>query len=193
VKLGIISDIHCNVSALKEALEDMGQVDAILCAGDAVYQYRFCNDVFDVIRQRGIFTVLGNHESVILSPQGERVRTSGQISAENFDFLESLPINLEMNVDGMRIFMTHGSPWEPHKEYLFPGSHKFRRLPELGADVIILGHTHYPMVTTEKGVLVVNPGSCGEPREYSRLGHTYAILDTKSGEVVIKSLKGEWR
>ena len=41
MRLGIVSDIHCNADALSLALERMGDVDELLCAGDAVFEYRF--------------------------------------------------------------------------------------------------------------------------------------------------------
>jgi putative phosphoesterase len=189
VRVGIISDIHCNVGTMSRALEAMGEVDMVLCAGDVVYEYRFSNEAFDIIRERGILTVLGNHERVILSPHGERLRRSGAIDAENLSFLRSLPTTLEMNIDGKRLFMTHGSPWEPLNEYLFPGSVNFNRLPELGADFVILGHTHYPVIARVKEVLVVNPGCCDEAGDYGhRFGPTYALLDTESGEAEIRPI-----
>lgn len=40
MQIGILPDIHCNVRGLLRAVEGMGQMDAIFCAGDAVYQSR---------------------------------------------------------------------------------------------------------------------------------------------------------
>ena len=52
MRLGIISDIHCNHEALRIALDRMGPVDELLCAGDAVYQFRFSNEVMRILRER---------------------------------------------------------------------------------------------------------------------------------------------
>src|SRR3990172_5995152 len=52
MRLGIISDVHCNHEALRIALERMGPVDELLCAGDAVYQFRFSNEVMRILRER---------------------------------------------------------------------------------------------------------------------------------------------
>jgi len=38
LKLGIVSDLHCNIDGLDRALETMGRVDALLCLGDSIYQ-----------------------------------------------------------------------------------------------------------------------------------------------------------
>ena len=50
MRLGIISDVHCNHEALRIALDRMGPVDELLCAGDAVYQFRFSNEVMGILR-----------------------------------------------------------------------------------------------------------------------------------------------
>ena len=41
LKIGIVSDIHCDVVAFERALEEMGPVDLLMGAGDWVLQYRF--------------------------------------------------------------------------------------------------------------------------------------------------------
>jgi len=45
MRLGIVSDVHGNIEALDIAIEQMGAVDELLCAGDACYQFRFSNEV----------------------------------------------------------------------------------------------------------------------------------------------------
>src|SRR5258708_39894710 len=65
MRLGIVSDIHCNHEALSIALERMGAIDELLCAGDAVYQFRFSNEVIQILRERCARYVLGNHEAVL--------------------------------------------------------------------------------------------------------------------------------
>ena len=51
MRIGIVSDIHCNHEALRIALDRMGDVDELLCAGDAVYQFRFSNEVMQLLRE----------------------------------------------------------------------------------------------------------------------------------------------
>ena len=38
MKLGIVSDLHCNFAGLTRALEIMGQVDELLCEPPRVYR-----------------------------------------------------------------------------------------------------------------------------------------------------------
>lgn len=184
MKLGIVSDIHCNAAALRKALAMMGQVDEILCAGDVIYEYRFSNEVVRILRERGVRMVLGNHEAVFLGPQGERARTSERVDKGEVRFLQETPLTMITSLNSKRFYMVHGSPWEPYNEYLFANNPKLNRLPELESDIVILGHTHLPMAKRIGRTLVVNPGSAGEARGYPGDGQlTYAVLDTLSDEV----------
>ena len=45
LKIGIVSDVHCNHAGLLQALELLGDVDELICLGDSIYEYRFSNEV----------------------------------------------------------------------------------------------------------------------------------------------------
>ncbi len=186
--LGVVSDVHCNVEALDHALADLqGRVDEILLAGDGVYEYRFCNEVVDAARRLGMRYVLGNHEMVLLGPHGERARSAPGVDPASVTYLASVPERVEVGVgSGKKLCMVHGSPWEPYGDYLHASSPVFRRIDELEADFLVLGHTHVPMIERFGRTLVVNPGSLGESREAGeRKMVTYAVVDTDSEEVEI--------
>jgi putative phosphoesterase len=184
MRIGIISDIHTNAEGLKLALERMGQVDELLCAGDIVYQYRFGNEVIELLRQRGARNILGNHDCILLGPQGVRARGAAHVRADNLEYLQSQPLLLDIEAAGKRLLMAHGSPFEPYDTYLYPKSPELRRLAEIDRDYIILGHTHFQMSERIGSALVINPGSAGEARD-DRNGRmlSYAVLDVSSGEV----------
>jgi putative phosphoesterase len=184
MRLGIISDVHCNHEALSIALERMGPVDELLCAGDAVYQFRFSNEVMRILRERQARYILGNHEEVLLGHWGERARSAEWVSHAELDFMAAQPSRIETVVDGKSLIMVHGSPFEPHNEYIYPNSASLSRLASIDADYIILGHTHYQMAERVGRALVINPGSAGEARDARNAFRlTYAILDTAMGEV----------
>ena len=44
------------------------------------------------------------------------------------------------------------------------------------ADIVVFGHTHYPVVEEHQGVLFINPGSPSLPMQIRRLGQV-AILE----------------
>ena len=72
MKLGIVSDLHCNIDGLDRALETMGAIDALLCLGDSINEYGFSNAVIGRLRERDALTILGNHEEVFLGAAGVR-------------------------------------------------------------------------------------------------------------------------
>lgn len=184
MRIGIVADVHCNHEALLIALERMGPVDELLCAGDAVYQFRFSNEVMGILRERQARYVLGNHEEVLLGRWGERARSAPSVRRENLEYMRGQSFDLDTRLNGKRLFMVHGSPWEPHNEYLYPNSPGMARLAQIDADFVILGHTHYHMARRVGRGLVVNPGSCGEARDHrNNFRLSYAILDTETEEV----------
>jgi putative phosphoesterase len=184
MRLGIVSDIHCNIDGLQLALDRMGDVDELLCAGDSMYEYRFSNEVIEVLRDRGAKVVLGNHDVGILSAQGERARSMPGILAHNVEYLAAQPLKLEMDLDGKTLLMIHGSPVAPHMQYVYPHSPELKRFAEVEVDYIVIGHTHVQMARRIGRPLVINPGSTGDARDHGngrRL--SYAVLDTNTDEV----------
>ena len=116
MKIGIMSDIHCDVLAMRtalEQLEQMGPMDLLLCAGDSVLQYRFSNEIFDLLREHHVLAVRGNHDQMVASSAGAQLRASGRISPENLQALEEMPNVLELHIEGKRLVMMHTSPVDP--------------------------------------------------------------------------------
>src|ERR687894_307875 len=103
MRIGIVSDIHCNVQGLKQAIERMGDVDELLCAGDTIFEYRFSNEVVELLMERQARIVLGNHEHVFYGPAGVRARSAATIRQEALDFLSEQPLTIEVEVDGKRL------------------------------------------------------------------------------------------
>jgi len=191
VLVGVVSDIHCNLTALDAAIDAMnGRVDEILVAGDVVYEYRLSNEVVERIRSLGVPYVLGNHEMVLLSAAGAAARARPGVRAENLDFLATVPTRIELQFGSQHLVMVHGSPWEPYNDYLYESSPGWDRCDEeFIADILVVGHTHVPMAARKGRTLVVNPGSVSEPRgsDPERRG-SYAVIDTDVAEAWIEYL-----
>jgi putative phosphoesterase len=185
MRIGVVSDVHGNLAALEAALAAFdGRVDEVWCAGDIVHEYRCHSETVLRLRDAGVVAIRGNHDHVLLSPMGAAARARPGVDPEALEWLETLEHRLERKIDGRRVLMVHGSPWEPYGNYLSPGNPTWKRAPELGVDIVIAGHTHEPMVERHGGTLVVNPGSLGEPRQRER-AHTYAIVDVAALDAVI--------
>lgn len=185
MKLAIVSDIHCNLGGLERGLELMAPFDELWCAGDSVFQFRWSNDVVAKLRDLGAFVVLGNHEETILGRDGERALSSPKVDQDLVAWMRQQPYRLERVVDGKKVMMTHGSPWEPWKDYHYPHEAIWGRTNELECDTLIVGHTHYKMAERFGRVLVINPGSAGDPRDHRNdFQLSVATWDTTSDEVI---------
>ena len=185
MRLGLVSDIHCNLGALDIALERMsGQVDEVLCSGDSIFQFRFSNEVIGRLREIGARIVLGNHEDVVFGPLGERVREHRSTDPELLKWLSEQPQRIDTVIDGKKLTMFHACPGQPPHEYIYAGGPRMKEFGELGADYVVYGHTHYELRARVNSTLVINPGSTGQARNPSNgFRVSYAILDTQSGEV----------
>ena len=136
MKLALISDIHANTEALKAVLSKLDELapDKIICLGDLVGYGPFPNECIELIRQREIPVVLGNHDAAITGAQSlDLFRdpnrsllkwTIDQITPENFSFLKELPLTL--NFDNW--IAAHASPSDPHKWPYMDSAVKCRKL-----------------------------------------------------------------
>ena len=186
MKIGIVSDVHCNHAGLLQALEILGNVDELICLGDSIYEYRFSNEVVDLLRKRGALTILGNHEEGFLGPQGVRARQPEWIDRSLLGWLVEQPKRLDLELGGRKLLAVHSTPWEPQGAYVYPHSSLLARFGEADADFVLYGHTHHQLVRRVGKVLVINPGSAGEARDTSNGRQlSCAVLDTVTEEVVV--------
>jgi putative phosphoesterase len=197
MRVGIISDIHGNSFGLAAVLGDLDQqgVDCILGAGDMVGYYPYVNEVFELLRLREMTWILGNHECYLLGRLAvtqERWRdynlhyVDRVIDQDHREWLSQLPTERSLEFNGVRWVLCHGSPWAVD-EYIYPDYKYFERFKSVGADVIVMGHTHIPMIRQAGRVWVINPGSCGQPRDGNPLA-AYALVDTETYEIEVRRI-----
>ena len=184
MRVGIVSDIHCNAAGLARALDLMGDIDELICLGDSIYEYRFSNEVVRLLKEREAQVIVGNHEEQFFGPLGARARARDGIDPALAEWLAGRPHRRELTIGGKRLLLVHSTPWEPRGTYVHPGSSLLARFAEAEADFVLYGHTHQQVVRRFGPVLVINPGSTGEARDH-RNGHqlSCAVLDTASEEV----------
>ena len=204
MRIAIFSDIHGNIHALEPTLADLKaqQPEQTYCLGDLVGYAAFPNEVTDRIRREGFPTIMGNYDDGVGFDRDECGcaykepvdRDLGQQSLEwtkahttdeNKAFLRALVPQIRFDADGKRVLLVHGSPRKMN-EYLFEDRalSSFERLAQTSeADVIVFGHTHVPYTKDVGGVLFVNVGSVGKPKDGDPRA-CYAILDLSSGQPV---------
>lgn len=176
MKIGIIADIHGDYAALKIALarlDTIHGVDHILCAGDLIGRGPEQEQVVELIRQRGIATVKGNHDEWAY----------GVPTGDVADYLDDLPINWQGRFDGYSVFMCHGKPgnniWGLYRDHVSDTLLNMM-LGSLDADVLIVGHTHVPMYIRVANGVVINPGSLYTFNSMRTTSHTYGVLHLPS-------------
>jgi putative phosphoesterase len=204
MRIGIISDIHGNLPALEAVLQDLRPkgLDALYCLGDLVGYAAFPNEVTERIRAEGIPTIMGNYDDGVgfdrdecgcaYRDPGEKERgdrslmwTRARVTPDNKAFLRELVKEIRVEAEGKRVLMVHGSPRKMN-EYLFedrPISSFQRIAASSAADIIVFGHTHKPYTKRVDGVLFVNAGSVGKPKDGDWRA-CYAILEPAAIEPV---------
>ena len=181
MKLGIVSDIHCNAPGLRRALSLMGDIDELICLGDSIYEYRFSNEVVRILRERGALVIVGNHEEGFFGPSGVRARARDGIEPDLAGWLAAQPHRRELEIAGKSVLLVHSTPWEPRGAYVHPDSSLLLRFAEAPADIVLYGHTHQQLARRIGRVLVINPGSSGEARDPRNGGQlSCAVLDLRS-------------
>lgn len=190
MKIALFSDIHANLPALESFFEDINKQkpDGIYCLGDLVGYNIWPNEVVNLIREKGIATLSGNHDAVVGVPT-EKVSgafTNKILKEDVKDYLLSLPehIRLEFKIQGKKtdVLFVHGSPYR-NNEYILEeteDSYLLEMMDAAGVDVLCCAHTHKPFhraVKTETGFKhVVNIGSLGKPKDEDPRG-CYAMLE----------------
>jgi putative phosphoesterase len=207
-RVAVITDIHANLPALQAALarvDELG-IGRIYCGGDLVGYGPHPNEVCALIQERGIPTIYGNYDHAIARDEDDcgcayitqHDRELGQQSVvwtlantdgASKDFMRELPFDLRFDVGGVPVHLVHGSPRKVN-EYLFedkPAS-LYERLAASETDrVLVFGHTHKPWMHEYGGVLFVNCGSVGKPKDGDPRG-AFAVLEP-AGETVAVTIE----
>jgi len=186
LRVGIVSDLHCNLAGLEQALSIIGDVDELVCLGDSIWEYRFSNELVRLLKDRGARTILGNHEEGFLGPHGARARQADWLDRSLVHWLAERPLRLELQLGGKKLLAVHSTPWEPRGAYVYPHSSLLERFGEADAGFVLYGHTHHQLVRRYGQVLVINPGSAGDARDVGNGRQlSCVVLDTVSEEVVV--------
>lgn len=192
MKIGAFSDIHGNLTALEKMLDQTKKQN--------LDRYIFCGDIFgyfshqkEVIHRlknlSNLYSVKGNHDvNYLLSlkdmdkrkmlEQKYGVSYSIELIKDERDFIDASPDILELDCNGVRVGVVHGSLEDHFNGRLYPDSIMKDEKLYSEYDVVILGHTHYQMSKVCGNTMIINPGSLGQPRDHK--GYSYCIFDTET-------------
>ncbi|MFW6265799.1 MAG: metallophosphoesterase family protein [Halanaeroarchaeum sp.] len=180
MRIGVLSDVHANRIALEAVLEDMPPVDRVVHAGDVVGYNPWPADCVEILRDRDVASVMGNHDRRVANRtnfRANRMARAGihqaatDLTADQLRWLEGLP-----EVRGCcddRVKIVHGHPEDPDR-YTYPDEFGPHLLGD--EDVLVMGHTHVQHAEQYETGFVVNPGSVGQPRDHDPRA-AYAVVD----------------
>lgn len=188
MQLALISDIHANLPALEAVLKKIDELkpDAILSLGDLVGYGPKPAECIDIIIDRKIQNVMGNHDAGVVGKQDLSLFrepnhsllkwTAQNLSATQLAFLNESPYTIKS--DEFNFLAVHASPIEPGKwRYIQSAIDGRKILSDFPHDLCFVGHTHIPAIIADKlGVFsvkpgskfIVNPGSVGQPRDHNK-------------------------
>lgn len=155
MRILVVSDSHGSNVFLNRALEEAGEIDFFMHLGDLEGSEYFIETFVDC--------------------------PTALISGNN-DYFSQLEHELEFELEGHHIFMTHG-----HRYNIYAGVDRLREEGQArGADIVLFGHTHCPYIEETDDMVLINPGSISRPRQEGRIP-TYVILDLfENGEVNVE-------
>lgn len=199
--LALISDVHGNLPALEAVLKkiDTYKPDQWLCLGDIVGYGPFPAECIDIIKDRNIPTVMGNHDAGVSGkltikhfrdPNRRLIQqTRDLLTEQQLQWLRELPVTLKEDNKWMAV---HANPVEPLKwEYVDSAIKARNILATIDTQLCFVGHTHIPFVVSDKiGMLgfnkghkyLINPGSVGQPRDED-FRASYCLIDTDKWEI----------
>jgi putative phosphoesterase len=203
-RIAIFSDLHGNSAATEAVLAaiDAEAPDAVYNLGDLVGYGAKPNETISLIRERGILTIMGNYDDGVgfdrndcgcaYKDPEEEARgqqslfwTRGVTTEENKAYLRTLMPEIRFEAEGRRFRLVHGSPRRMN-EYLFADRDP-RSLARIAqgadTDVLVFGHTHKPWVREIEGVLFINDGSVGKPKDGDPRA-TWALLTVEADKPV---------
>ena len=195
MRLGLISDVHANLHALKATIAALRRrgVDSWVSAGDLIGYGPHPNECVELVAQLDTVGVAGNHDLIALgrlagARSSDRAhvshrRTRDMLRDDVRSYLAALPLRVDLGP----VVVTHGSLDDPEKHV----STAARAAAELavlrqanpGARILVLGNTHRQLLVDEAARFrpiragvpidlatglrhVLNPGSVGQSRQW---------------------------
>ena len=149
-KLLIVSDTHGNVGKLDDLIRKYDkQYDYLIHLGDRSYD------------------ILSLQESI-----GNLIAVKGNIEGQGGLSREGTPYEVTVEIDGVRIFATHGHRYSVKSTLIFLK----KQAKKVGANLVLFGHTHEKYLEIEDDIMYFNPGALTD--------NDYGFIAVDKGEIV---------
>jgi putative phosphoesterase len=192
MKTLVVSDIHSNLEALESVLEEPH--DNVLFLGDLVDYGPNPKECLNLVRKCDLLAaVRGNHDDAAAFDTSDRCSpefyemsvqtrkyTRKVLDSEELRFLGSLPAALNVRAEGNDLYIVHASPKDNLYRYFTPeitDEELAMEMQGVNANIVLLGHSHIPFIRKSGRLLVVNPGSVGQPRTTGSSKACYAVIE----------------
>ncbi len=151
MRIGIVSDTHGSVAALRRVIRQAPPVECWFHAGD----YASDANLLEQATGLKVYRVCGNCD-----------RWHDNNAAKVDEFYE---------LEGWSVWLTHGNRYLRNG-----GDHELAWWArKLDQRIVVFGHTHVPLFQKDGDVYLINPGSPYNPRGGSKAG--FAVLNLRKG------------
>jgi predicted phosphodiesterase len=212
--LGIISDIHSNLEALQVVLGQLGQMEKIICLGDIVGYGPNPNECTEIIQEKNIISIAGNHDKAAVGELDTRwfndqakkaiAWTSTQLTPSNQQYLKELPLTLEFT----DFQIVHGGLGNPLEEYISNLSEALGTFALMEKQLCFVGHSHNPLIVAEQmdgqytccdladkqvvftddyKKIIINVGGVGQPRDGDPRA-SFGVYDSEKKEFTLQRI-----
>lgn len=198
--LAVLGDIHANHTALEAVLSRIyaEDYDGMVFVGDYVTDCPYPRRTLEILRgipeKYRTWFIRGNREDYMIdhrrdprgwkygSKSGALLYTFGELTDENIDWFETLPVSARIALPGCPAFIAcHGSP--DSNRYLFHADtpEAGRIADGLDCSLMVCGHSHTPYIYRHNGKMIVNGGALGMPQDGSPCAR-FARIECVDGE-----------
>lgn len=191
-KLAVITDVHADVHALRDALAQIDRLGVVevVCAGDVLDYGLFPEELIALLRKRKVVTIRGNHDRWAVKDGHDM--SGWDLTLDAITWLGTLPTYWRKSIGGVRVMVTHA---RPESDMLgidrgAPDDELSAILKDAAVDVLIVGHTHVGFVRrVGKRKLVINPGALlrdPAPGVDVPAPGTFAVIAIEGGVVTVE-------
>ena len=208
-RLALLGGTYSNYRALQAALSDIRArgADGIYCLGDLGAFGPYPDRIFPLLHEASVQCIQGNYDSSMAGgledcqcgytdPRDNyfaRISyryTNENTSQQNKAWMGTLPHQLRLDVEGLRLVLCHGSPRKMN-EFVWsstsPGQFLGHLLEEAAADIVCATHTGikwHRQIGPQRHW--INVGVLGRPENDGATHVWYTLLELDRGEVKVE-------
>ncbi len=200
MKIIAFSDIHGNQYAFHEFVKQIKTIayDYLFFCGD-IHGYYYGQS--SIVRRMGqlehLYAVKGNHDQMAIDIADGRQAAEQyfekyghsyeMLTYDNIQFVRNLPELIELDVDGKKCVILHGTLDDRLNGRMYPKDQVKKGELYQAYDYVFCGHTHFQMIKKCGRATIINAGSLGQQRDGK--GFCFVYVDTQSWQVEYRQIR----